>query len=182
MKVAIRASADADVARIAPFYIDSVRTGTASWEYEPPGVEEFARRRTEILAKGFPYLVAEFDGRVVGYAHASSYRARIGYRFTVEDSVYVDAAMTGRGIGKALLNALIDECAARDYRQMIAVIGDSAHAASIRLHAACGFERVALFRNIGFKFGRWLDSVQMQRALGHGAATAPPSADGNERR
>lgn len=166
MSLVVRPSTDADVETLAGFYIVSVRTETASWEYDPPSVEEFARRRASILAQGFPYLVAELDGRVAGYTHASSYRTRTGYRFTVEDSVYVDPAMKGHGVGKALLNALIVECETRGYRQMVAVIGDSANVASIRLHESCGFEIAGVFRNIGFKFDRWLNSVQMQRSLG----------------
>ena len=173
MNLIIRPSRDEDVVTLAGFYIASVATETASWEVDPPDVAEFARRRADLLANGYPYFTAELDGKPVGYSYASAYRARIGYRFVVEDSVYVDPAMKGRGIGKKLLLTLIDECAARGYRQMIAVIGDSANRGSIKLHAACGFETVAVFNNIGFKFGRWLDSVQMQRALGEGAGTVP---------
>lgn len=174
----IRPSTDADVPTMAGFYIEAVRTGTASWEYEPPTVEEFARRRDAVLSQGFPYLAAEIEGRVVGYTYASGYRARIGYRFTVEDSVYVDPHMKGQGIGKTLLNALIAECQARGFRQMIAVIGDSANAGSINLHRACGFETVGVFRNIGFKFDRWLDSVQMQRELSVSAGLIPRTPEG----
>lgn len=173
MPLALRPSRDEDIPTLAAFYSASVATETASWEYTAPDVAEFARRRSAILAGGYPYLVAEQDGRVAGYAYASAYRARIGYRLTVEDSVYVDPALKGRGIGKALLTALIAECEARGYRQMIAVIGDSANAPSIRLHEACGFTHAALFRGIGYKFGRWLDSVQMQRPLGAGAGSPP---------
>ena len=173
MNLIIRPSRDDDAATLAGFYIDSVRTDTASWEYDPPDVAEFTRRRAEVLARGYPYFTAELDGAPVGYAYASAYRARIGYRFVVEDSIYVDPAFKGRGIGGKLLMTLIDECTHLGYRQMVAVIGDSENQASIRLHEACGFERAALFRGIGYKFGRWLDSVQMQRALGAGS-TAPP--------
>ena len=173
MNLIIRPSRDHDVAACAAIYAASVATGTGSWEYEAPDIAEFARRRAEVLAKGFPHFTAELDERVIGYCYASSYRARIGYRFVVEDSVYVLDEMKGRGIGRKLLMTLIDECARRGYRQMIAVIGDSANAGSIRLHEACGFEHVARFKNIGFKFGRWRDSVQMQRALGEGSSTLP---------
>ncbi len=165
MGLVIRPSRDEDVADIAPIYAESVRTGTASWEYDPPSVEEFAARRRDILSKGFPYFVAELDGKAVGYCYASSYRARIGYRFTVEDSVYVSPAASGRGVGKALLNQLIVTCTAQGFRSMIAVIGDSNNQASIRLHAACGFQTIGVFPELGFKFDRWLDSVQMMRKL-----------------
>jgi L-amino acid N-acyltransferase YncA len=173
MNLIIRPSHDEDVPAMAAIYAASVATGTASWEYEALDVAEFARRRAEVLANGYPYFAADLEGRIVGYSYASAYRARIGYRFTVEDSVYVFDEMQGRGIGKQLLATLIDECARRGYRQMIAVIGDSANLGSIRLHAACGFTQVALFKGIGFKFGRWLDSVQMQRTLGAGSNTRP---------
>ena len=173
MGLLIRPSSDEDVSTFAAIYAASVVRETASWEVEPPDTAEFTRRRTAVLDQGFPYFTAELDGKVVGYSYASAFRARIGYRFVVEDSVYVLDEMKGRGIGKKLLMTLIDECAQRGYRQMIAVIGDSANAGSIRLHAACGFEQVAVFKDIGFKFGRWLDSVQMQRALGAGATLLP---------
>ena len=173
MNLIIRPSRDDDVPTLAAIYANSVATETASWEYEAPAVEEFAQRRADVMARGFPYFVAEQDGKIAGYCYASSFRARIGYRFVVEDSVYVLDEMQGRGIGKKLLLTLIDECAARGYRQMVAVIGDSANLGSIKLHAACGFEHVALFKGIGFKFGRWLDSVQMQRVLGEGSNALP---------
>ena len=173
MNLIIRPSRDDDAATLAGFYIDSVRTDTASWEYDPPDVAEFTRRRAEVLARGYPYFTAELDGAPVGYAYASAYRARIGYRFVVEDSIYVDPAFKGRGIGGKLLMTLIDECTRLGYRQMVAVIGDSENTASIRLHEACGFTRAALFTGIGYKFGRWLDSVQMQCALGAGNTTLP---------
>lgn len=173
MNLIIRPSRDEDVPILAAFYAASVKTETASWEYEAPDLAEFTRRRADILARGYPYLVAELDGKPVGYSYASAFRARIGYRFVVEDSIYVDPAMKGRGIGRKLLLALIDECTRLGYRQMVAVIGDSANAGSIKLHAACGFEHAALFKGIGWKFGRWLDSVQMQRTLGEGAGVPP---------
>ncbi len=174
MSVHIRPSRDEDVAAFAAIYAATVATETASWEYAAPSAEEFACRRAAVLAKGYPYFAAELDGRVVGYSYASSYRARIGYRFVVEDSVYVLKEMTGQGIGRKLLMTLIDDCAVLGFRQMIAVIGDSENTGSIKLHEACGFERAALFKGIGFKFVRWLDSVQMQRALGAGE-TMPPT-------
>ena len=173
MTLFIRPSRDEDMPAMAAIYGASVLTETASWEYEVPSTEEFVRRRAELLIKGFPYFAAEMDGRVVGYSYASAFRARVGYRFVVEDSVYVLDEMKGRGIGKQLLMALIDECTRRGFRQMVAVIGDSANLSSIKLHRACGFEHVALFKSIGYKFDRWLDSVQMQRVLGEGSQTTP---------
>ena len=173
MNLIIRPSRDEDVSACAAIYAASVATETASWEYETPTVAEFARRRADVLARGFPFFVAEWEGRLAGYCYASAYRARIGYRFVVEDSVYVLDELKGRGIGKQLLTTLIDACTQQGYRQMIAVIGDSNNRGSIGLHTACGFEHVALFKGIGYKFVCWLDSVQMQRALGEGSSTPP---------
>jgi L-amino acid N-acyltransferase YncA len=169
----VRASRDEDVARITAIYAHHVRHGTASFELEPPDAAEMARRRAGVLELGLPYLVAERERRVVGYAYAGAYRPRPAYRFTVEDSIYVDHALTGAGIGRALLPVLIEQCTTAGRRQMIAVIGDSAQTASIRLHAAFGFRMVGTVENVGFKFGRWLDSVLMQRPLGEGAETLP---------
>lgn len=173
MNLIIRPSRDEDVPVFAAIYAASVATETASWEYEAPSVEEFARRRAEILANGFPYFTAELDGNAIGYSYASPFRARSGYRFVVEDSVYVLNEIQGRGIGKRLLMTLIDECAQRGYRQMIAVIGDSANVASIGVHRAAGFTPAGTLRSIGFKFDRWLDIVMMQRALADGDASLP---------
>lgn len=169
----IRPSRDEDVAVIAAIYGHHVQHGVASFEDVPPSVEEMGRRRGDIVARGFPYLVAERAGRVVGYCYAGSYRARIGYRFTVEDSIYIDQNEVGRGIGRALLTQVIDRVIAQGYRQMIAVIGGSETLPSIRLHAALGFVQIGVFPAIGFKFGRWIDSVYMQRALGPGQTTLP---------
>jgi L-amino acid N-acyltransferase YncA len=173
MNLLIRPSRNEDVPALAAIYAASVATETASWEYESPSVAQFAQRRSDVLEKGYPYFAAELDGEVVGYSYASAYRARTGYRFVVEDSVYVRGNMQGRGIGKKLLMALIEESAQCGYRQMIAVIGDCANASSIKLHEACGFAQVAVFKGIGYKFGRWLDSVQMQRELGAGSSLPP---------
>ena len=173
MNLLIRASSDDDTPALAAIYASSVEKETASWEYDAPSVEEFARRRVEVIASGFPYFTAEVDGKIVGYSYASNYRERIGYRFVVEDSVYVLNEMKGHGIGKKLLMTLIDECMRLGFRQMIAVIGDSENIGSIKLHDACGFEQIARFKNIGYKFGRWLDSVQMLRVLGEGATSLP---------
>jgi len=173
MSQTIRPATPADLSAVTRIYDHAVRQGTASFEIEPPDETEMARRYRALLEGGYPYLVAERDGKLAGYAYAGAYRTRPAYRWTVEDSVYVDPAASRQGIGRALLDRLIAECTARDFRQMIAVIGDSAQTASIELHRAAGFRLVGTIGNVGFKFGRWLDSVIMQRALGKGAATTP---------
>ena len=175
----IRAATVADLPAIAAIYCHHVLHGLASFELDPPSVDEMQRRYRAIVDDGFPYLVAEKDGRVAGYAYASWYRTRPAYRFTIENSVYIDASLRRAGVGRALLIRLIDECERMGFRQMIAVIGDSANEASIGLHAACGFERVALLPAVGWKFGRWVDSVFMQRALGDGALSAPHQVTGD---
>lgn len=169
----IRASEDRDIAVIAAIYGHHVRHGFGSFEEVPPDAAEMARRRGDILAKDFPYLVAELDGRVVGYAYASAYRPRIAYRFSVEDSIYVAHDAPRKGIGRALLESLMARCAALGYRQMVAVIGDTQNTGSIALHATLGFRVVGTLPSIGFKHGRWVDSVFMQRPLGSGDSTLP---------
>jgi len=171
----LRAATLADLPACAAIYAYHVRTGLASFETEAPSESEFRNRFANITGGGYPYLVGVAGGTVLGYAYASPFRARPAYRHTVEDSIYIAANARGRGLGKTLLLLLINECAARDYRQMLAVIGDSGNAASIRLHRACGFERMAIFVGTGFKFGRWVDTVFMQRELGAGATTLPAS-------
>jgi phosphinothricin acetyltransferase len=173
MTVSIRIGTAADIPAITQIYDHAVRHGTASFELDPPDQAEMARRQRALLDGGFPYLVAELDGAVAGYAYAGPYRARPAYRFTVEDSIYLDPKVQRRGIGRALLERLITESEARGFRLMVAVIGDSANTPSIELHRTMGFEMVGTFANIGYKFERWLDSVLMQRALGPGAATQP---------
>lgn len=173
MSLSIRPARPADILAITCIYSHAVKTGTASFELTPPGEAEMAARMQSLLNNKFPYFVAEVDGVVAGYAYASLYRTRPAYRFTVEDSVYITPEMQRRGIGKALLLKLIDACTALGYRQMIAVIGDSDQAASIGLHRACGFIDAGNLRNIGWKFGRWLDTPMMQLPLGSGATTAP---------
>lgn len=163
--VHVRPSVDADVAAFCDIYAHSVINETATFEYEPPTIDEFAARRSAILRAGYSYLASERDGRVVGYAYTSAFRARTGYRFTVENSIYIAPDCKGQGIGRQLLAALIEDSIARGFHQMIAVIGDADHAASIKLHADLGFVQVARYAAIGFKFGRWLDSIHMQRAL-----------------
>jgi L-amino acid N-acyltransferase YncA len=169
----VRPSRDDDVAAIAAIYAHHVLHGIASFEEIPPSVEEFARRRGDILKHGLPYLVAERAGCVVGYCYAGPFRPRIGYRFTVEDSIYIDATEVGRGIGRALLAPVVAGCAELGYRQMVAVIGGSETLASIRLHETLGFARAGILPAVGFKFGRWIDIVLMQRALGPGESTPP---------
>jgi len=169
----IRPALEADLPAITSIYSDAVRHGTATFELEPPDLAEMTRRFRALGDGGFPYLVAMLDGGLAGYAYAGAYRPRPAYRFTVENSVYLDPISHRRGIGLALMRRLIRECEARGFRQMIAVIGDSANAASIGVHTKCGFEMIGTHRNVGFKFGRWLDTVMMQLALGDGGATVP---------
>ena len=173
--VVLRAAVHADADAIAAIYGHHVATGTGSFEVEPPGVARMAERMAAIRAEGRPWLVAAKAGVVVGYAYAGIYRPRLAYRYAAEDSVYVAPEAIGQGLGRALLAALIDACTTRGDRQMIAVIGDSANAASIGLHAAFGFTPVGRLAAVGRKFDRWLDVVLMQRALGEGADTAPAS-------
>ncbi|MFI4982077.1 MAG: GNAT family N-acetyltransferase [Nevskiales bacterium] len=173
MNITIRGSTTADLPAITAIYDHAVRFGTASFELDPPDATEMGRRREAILASGYPHLVAELDGAIVGYSYAGPYRPRPAYRFTVEDSVYVAPDMQGRGIGRALLPALLQRCEANGYRIMIAVIGDTANTASIALHTAFGFRRAGVLPAVGWKHGRWLDSVMMVRPLGPGATTPP---------
>lgn len=161
----VRDATAADIAAVQAIYAHHVLHGTATFEEEPPSMAEMAVRRAAVLNRGLPYLVAGHDGRVVGYSYAALYRDRSGYRFTIEDSVYVDRALVGAGVGRALLSALIERCDRGPWREMIAVIGDSDNAASIALHASLGFRHVGLLQGVGFKFGRWIDSVLMQREL-----------------
>ncbi len=170
---AVRDATAADVSAIQAIYAHHVLHGLSSFEETPPDIDEIARRRDAVVSRNAPYLVAELGGAVVGYAYATPVRPRPAYRFTVENTVYVAPDAIGRGVGRALLGALIERCAALGYRQMIAVIGDSANAASIGLHEAMGFRRAAHLASVGFKFGRWVDSVMLQRPLGDGDATRP---------
>jgi L-amino acid N-acyltransferase YncA len=169
----IRDSRDDDIPALVAIYGHWVEHGLASFELTPPDQAEMARRRAAILAAGYPHLVAEAQGRVAGYAYASPYRPRPAYRFAVENSVYVAPGLTQGGTGTALLRALIDRCTAQGFRLMVAVIGDSGNAPSIGLHARAGFARAGLLPAVGWKHGRWVDSVLMTRPLGDGAATAP---------
>jgi phosphinothricin acetyltransferase len=173
MNVSIRPAALSDIPAITRIYGHAVTHGTASFELEAPTEAEMRKRMETLLAGQFPYIVAELDGAVVGYAYAGPYRARPAYRFSVENSIYVAPEMHRRGIGRVLLKALIEASTARGFRLMIAVIGDSAQKASIGIHKAHGFKDAGVFKNVGYKFGRWLDTVHMQLPLGDGPNTPP---------
>ncbi len=162
-----------DIPAITSIYGEQVTHGTATFEIVPPEEPEMARRMSALIDAGYPYFVAEEDGVVLGYGHGGPYRPRFAYRSTVEDSIYLAPEARGRGIGGTLLRLVIDECTLRGYRQMIAVIGDTENQASIRLHTAAGFTVVGTLSKVGYKHGRWLDSLLMQRALGEGGATPP---------
>ena len=172
-QVQIRAAAPTDLPAITAIYRHAVLHGTATFELDPPDLAEMTRRYEALAAARFPYLVAVMEDIVVGYAYAGPYRPRPAYRFTVENSVYLDPAAQGRRIGTRLMQDLIAASEQRGYRQMIAVIGDSANAASIGVHARAGFEMIGTHPTVGFKFGRWLDTVMMQLALGEGGGTIP---------
>lgn len=169
----IRAAGEDDLGAIARIYAHHVQHGLASFEEVPPAIVELRARRAAVLDSGLPFLAAELHGEVVGYAYASPYRTRPAYRYTIEDSVYVEAGLGGLGLGSALLAALIERCEAGPWRQMLAVIGDSANAPSIALHRRLGFRPVGTFAAVGFKLGRWVDTVLMQRPLGAGDRSAP---------
>ncbi|HEU0149382.1 MAG TPA: GNAT family N-acetyltransferase [Bradyrhizobium sp.] len=169
----IRITQEADLPAITAIYQEAVRTGTATFEIEPPDLAEMTRRFRALVDGGFPYLVAVLGDRIAGYAYAGPYRPRPAYRFTVENSIYLDPISHRRGIGLKLMQELILACTARGFRQMIAVIGDSANAGSVGLHTRCGFQMIGTHPNVGLKFGRWLDTVMMQLPLGEGAATVP---------
>jgi phosphinothricin acetyltransferase len=169
----IRPSTDADLPAIAAIYGDSVLTGTGTFELEPPGETEMARRREDVLSKALPWLVAEVEGRVLGYAYANHFRPRLAYRFCVEDSLYLHRDARGRGLGTLLLAELMARCEAAGARQMLAVIGDSSNAGSIGVHRRLGFQHVGTMKSVGWKFDSWLDVVVMQRALGVGEDLPP---------
>ena len=173
-QILVRDSIDVDMPAAQRIYAYYVLHGLGSFEEEPPSVVELGRRRDDVLGRGLPYLVAEIDGAVVGYSYAALYRDRSAYRYTVENSVYVDGDANRRGVGRALLSAVIARCEIGRWRQMIAVIGDSSNVASIALHESLRFRLVGTLRAVGFKHGRWVDSVLMQRPLGAGDRMPPP--------
>lgn len=173
MRVEIRPARPDDLAAVHAIYSHHVLKGLASFEEVPPSQDEIARRYKDVTSSGLPWIVAQYGDAVAGYGYCSLYRTRSAYRYTLEDSVYVRQDMHGQGIGRRLLDELIVRCESLGYRQIIAVIGDSANAASINLHTSAGFLRNGTLRSVGFKFGRWVDSVVMQRPLGKGDATKP---------
>jgi L-amino acid N-acyltransferase YncA len=178
----LRAATAGDIAAVAAIYRLAVLTGTASFEVEPPDEAEMLHRFQAITGAGYPYFVAELGGQIVGYAYASAYRTRPAYRFTVEDSIYIAPEAQGKGIGALLLRAVIDASVAKGCRLMVAVIGDSRNHASITLHRSAGFTFCGTIHSVGYKFGRWLDSVIMELPLGEGDRSAPGEMVGRIRR
>lgn len=169
----IRDATASDISRVQEIYAHHVLSGLGTFETTPPELADMLRRYEQITGDGFPYLVADDAGRLLGYAYANHFRTRAAYRNTVEDSIYIAADAMGRGVGTALLNALIDRCASLGLRQMLAVIGDSGNAGSIGVHRRCGFEHTGVMKAVGRKFDQWVDVVIMQRALGPGSTTPP---------
>lgn len=169
----IRPSTDADVAAITAIYTHHVLHGTGTFEIDPPTAQDMGARRADVLTKGLPYLVAEEDGRVLGFAYCTWFKPRLAYRFSAEDSIYLAPEAAGRGLGRQLLTALAGEAEARGVRKLIAVIGDSANAGSVGVHRALGFTQVGVIRSCGWKFERWLDIVLMEKALGAGDSQPP---------
>ena len=169
----LRASRDDDVPHVTAIYAHHVLHGTGTFETTPPTEADMAARRADVLGKGLPYLVAEEDGRVVGFAYCQWFKPRPAYRFSAEDSIYLHPDAAGKGLGKQLLAELSRHAEAIGVRKLIAVIGDSANAGSIGVHRACGFTSAGSIRACGWKFGRWLDIVLMEKSLGEGDRTAP---------
>ncbi|WP_374433863.1 N-acetyltransferase family protein [Inhella sp.] len=172
--VCVRSSTEADLEAITAIYAHAVLHGTGTFELEPPEASEMARRRAEVLERGLPFLVAEQQGRILGYAYGNYFRPRRAYRYCIEDSIYLAPDAQGQGVGRLLLAELIARCTQAGARQMLAVIGDSANAGSIGLHRALGFADAGILKASGWKFGRWLDVVLMQRELGPGAGSPAP--------
>jgi L-amino acid N-acyltransferase YncA len=172
-RITVRPATAADIAAITTIYRPAVLHGTATFEIEPPDEAEMLRRFEAITGSGYPYFVAEVDGRIVGYAYVNAYRTRPAYRFTVEDSIYIDPEAQGKGIGRVLLQSLIEASTAKGYRLMVAVIGDSKTYGSIAVHRNAGFTFCGTIHSVGYKFGRWLDSVIMELPLGDGDKSTP---------
>lgn len=173
LSLRVRDANETDMEAVRAIYVHHVLHGLATFEEEPPTAGELNARRESVIGAGLPYLVAECDGRILGYSYATVYRPRPAYRYTIEDSVYVAEGFGGRGIGGALLGELIERCETGAWRQMLAVIGNSGNDGSIALHRRLGFETVGTLRSVGFKLGRWVDTVLMQRPLGCGDQTLP---------
>ncbi len=169
----IRASRDDDLAAITAIYAHHVLHGTGTFEIDPPNIQDMAARRADVLARGLPWLVAEEDGRVAGFAYCNWFKPRPAYRYSAEDSIYVTDHARGRGLGRLLLQALCTHAEAAGVRKLLAVIGDSANAGSIAVHGAAGFTEVGVMRSVGWKFGAWRDIVLMEKPLGAGDTTAP---------
>ncbi len=176
--VNIRESVETDLPRITEIYGRAVREETASFELEEPDVHEIARRRQALLDGGFPYFVADMEDRVAGFAYAGAFRPRPAYKLTVESSVYVDPDIQRAGVGRLLMQQVIAESEARGFRQMIAIVGGSDHVASIEFHKSLGFVDAGVVKSVGYKHGKWLDTVYLQRSLGSGDATPPDSVPG----
>jgi phosphinothricin acetyltransferase len=172
----VREATEADASDLAAIYRDAVLHGFGTFEEEPPTAVDMDARRRAVQDKGLPYLVAEVDGRVLGFAYAGPFRPRAAYRYTLEDSVYVSPDAKGQGVGRAVLSAVIEACEALGIRQLMAVIGDTQNAGSIGLHKALGFEQTGVGKSVGFKHGRWVDIVHMQKALNGGDTRAPDGA------
>jgi L-amino acid N-acyltransferase YncA len=169
----LRDASEADLPAIQAIYAHHVLHGVASFEETPPSVDDLRGRLASVLSHGLPYMVAEIDGTIAGYCYATPYRPRAAYRNTIEDSIYIDNAFRGHGLGRILLEALIARCETGPWRQMVAVIADGGSGGSLSLHRSLGFELVGTLKAVGFKHGRWLDTTLMQRTLGVGDAAVP---------
>ena len=174
----IRPSRDEDLDAITRIYAHHVLRGTGTFETSPPTQDEMAGRRADVLGKGLPWLVIEVDGQVMGYAYGNWFKPRPAYRYSVEDSIYMAPESAGKGLGKLLLTELLAQCERAGVRKVMAVIGDSANAGSIGVHKALGFEQVGVVQSCGWKFGRWLDIVLMQKSIGQGDSTPPQDPAG----
>jgi len=173
MDIHIRDAVEADMPAVLEIYTPHVLHGLSTFEEVPPSLDVMAERYITIVDLGLPYLIAELDGKPVGYAYATPYRPRAAYRYTVENSIYVASGLGGQGVGQALLEALIGRCEEGPWRQMLAVIGNSGNAGSIALHSRLGFQPIGTLNSVGFKLGQWVDTVLMQRPLGDGSTSIP---------